>query len=245
VRYLNKDLGKKGQFFIVAAILITVVMFSMIGVSTYTIIREDPRTVSEISEELNRESLQLIDFGIFNEENITDLMDNFTSRDIAGYFLEKTDDANIIFVYGDGDDLKAVQFDTKNTGEIALAGTVTQMNSGVATSLPISTAPGDEYTEVDIKINGNSKKYFFELKENKVFYFVVIQKKGEEIFVNSNQRGPTEGDRPGGGLPFGLGGVSSEGEKFTVCWKGEDKKIWKKNLQHWLDRGATRGPCEN
>jgi hypothetical protein len=232
--------GTKGQFFIIASILITLVMFGMISVSTYTIVKEDPRTVNEISEELNRESLQLIDYGIYNRENITDLINNFTSQDVGEYFLQKTNDANIVFVYGDRDDINAIHYSTESTGEIGLAGSTTPIDGTVAVIADLPDPdPGSEFTEVNITLGGDPKKYFFELKDNKMFYFVVVQKRGEEIFVNTNQRVPADGERPGGGLPFGLGGVQNQGEKVTVCWKGKDKAVWETHLQSWLDRGAV------
>ncbi|MFH1358602.1 MAG: hypothetical protein ABIH37_01815 [archaeon] len=195
-------INNKGQFFIVGAVLIILVLFVMASVSTYTIIKEDPKIVNEMNEDLNRESFEILDYGVYNEENTTRLVQNFIEGDVGDYFLAKTNSANIVFVYGNKSILHAAQYNTINTGNINIVGATTPVENTVIDIQKIDVTEEEGFVKVDITgIDDSTKPYFFELNENEMFYFVVVQKSDEEVFIERNDI-PKERDylekRPGG-----------------------------------------------
>jgi len=186
---------KRGQFFIIAAIFISLVLFSMANVATYLDVKPEPQTIFDVSSELNRETYNIIEYGVYNKKNLTLLGDSFAGDDVARYFLKKTNDANIVFVYGNKSDLQALHFQAANTGTITIGGANFKAHNSFSKKGKLKEKDGFAI----IKILG--KDYFFELKDNEVFYFIIVQKRGDEIFVERDKenKGKDKENRPGGG----------------------------------------------
>ena len=169
--------NKKGQFFIIAAVFIVLTLFGMASVSTYVIVKPEPKAISELRTELNREGFKVIEYGIYNKENLENLSDNFLGKDIAKYFLQKTDNANIIYVYGDKDNLNSITYSEANTGVISIGGADFIRHTEFAKK----GKPKIEENVAKVEVLG--KDYSFKIKDNEMFYFVIVQKKGDEIFI--------------------------------------------------------------
>ncbi len=170
-------MNKRGQFYVVAAILIVLVLSGVTGVSTYIVVKSEPKTIHELGSDLNRESAKIVEYGIYNNENLTKLTNEFAGKDVAKYFLKKTNNANIIFVYGNKTNLQSLQYNTTNTGNVGVAGGLWN-NYNSFSEIQKLDNPGD-FAEVEVL----NKKYSFELKDNEMFYFVIVQKRGDETFV--------------------------------------------------------------
>ena len=98
------------------------VLFGMASISTYAIVKPEPKTIYDLSEDLDRESYKLLEYGIYNKKDLTNLSESFLGEDVAKYFLKKTDNANIGFVYGDKNDLNFLSYEYVNTGGITVGG---------------------------------------------------------------------------------------------------------------------------
>jgi len=198
-------MNKRGQFYIVAALLLIMILGSMVGVSTYAVVNQEPRTIKDISSDLSRESVKIIDYGIYNGQNIDDLVEDFAGRDMAEYFLKKTDDANIAFVYGNRTDINVLSYNSSNTGTVSVGGTswVWQMSDIYSQTHVLVVDSRKNYVEVEMDIGGSVKKYPLEIKDNQMFYFVIAKTRGDEVFVHMSESPGTLGvNRPGGGAPF-------------------------------------------
>ncbi len=180
--------NKKGQFYIVAAILIIMIMSGMGSVATYAIVKSEPRTITDISEDLSRESVEIVDYGMYNDKDVNKLIENFTGGDMAEYFLKKTDNANIAFVYGNESGLNLLSYKPENTGSIRVGGTnFNQLREYAYVGIP--EVRGNKI-RINIKIDGKDNFYEFDKKNNKMFYFVIAKKSGDEISVeNSENKG--------------------------------------------------------
>lgn len=177
--------NKKGQFYIVAAILIALTISGMASVTTYAVIKSEPRTLESLGNDLNEESYRIVDYGIYNQKNISSLINNFTDFDFAPYFLQKTDNANVIFVYGNKTELYSAQYKTESTGEIfgSIGGATTDWNieRAIVSRTLITNNAGNE-----VKVNILDRDFFFKLRDNEMFYFVMIQEKDGEVYVETN-----------------------------------------------------------
>ena len=57
-------MNKKGQFYLIAAIIIVIVLVSLNSISTNFILHSKPQTIEEISSDVNRESYKVIEYGL-------------------------------------------------------------------------------------------------------------------------------------------------------------------------------------
>jgi hypothetical protein len=177
---------KRGQFYILAATLIVLTIAGLAGISTYAIIKSKPKTINSLSADLKNEGPNIVDFGIYGNSNITALIENFTDKEFAGYFLGKTNRANIVFIYGNRTNLYAVEYNSTYTGGISSSiggGFVEWKNVNTyidRTSILVN--PDDKQIDVEI-LNSH---YKFNLTEGEMFYFVIVQEKDGERYVQRN-----------------------------------------------------------
>jgi len=178
--------SKKGQFYLVAAILIVLAISGIASVKTYTSIKSEPRKIQDIGSELKEETTRIVDYGIYSKQNLTRVLNNFTDSEFAPYFLKKTENTNIVFIYGDANELYSVQYTPEYTGTIyATLGGVYSEWPTIGTYVnrtKITDNNGDKIVNVNI-LNRN---FDFEIKENEMFYFLITQEKEGEIYVERN-----------------------------------------------------------
>ena len=175
-------MNKRGQFYIIASILIVMVLFGMASISTYAVVKPEPRTIYDLSKDLDRESYKVLEYGIYNKENLTSLSESFSGEDVAKYFLKKTDNANIVFVYGNKNDLNLLSYDDVITGSVKVGNSEWPIHNQY--SKKINADKDIEGGFVKVKIL--DKNYSFEIRENEMFYFIIVKKRGDEVFVERN-----------------------------------------------------------
>ena len=74
-------MNKKGQFYLVAAIIIVLAVSGIASVKTYAIIKSEPRKIENIGSELKEETMRIVDYGIYSQENLTRILNNFTDSE--------------------------------------------------------------------------------------------------------------------------------------------------------------------
>lgn len=179
--------NKRGQFYIVAAIIIVLAISGLASVVTYAYVKAKPRTMQSMGNELREEGSRIVDYGIYNKENIIEYLNNFTES-YAEYFLKKTNNANVIFVYGNKTNLFAVKYDNVSTGLISAnignGATNWNMFKGVVNRTNVIVNP----TETNVQVKMFNNDYNFNLKESQMFYFVIIQEREGEVYVEENSQ---------------------------------------------------------
>ena len=175
--------NKRGQFYIVAAIIIVLVLTSLTTIKTYANIKSNPQIIENIGSNLKVETPKIIDYGVYNGNDTNSLMGNFSSKDFAAYFLTKTDYANAVFVYGNKDGLHRVNYTKGESGTIELGGTIIQLkNSKVEVGEITLENKGKDSVEVEIL----KKKHKFKLKDNQIFYFIITKEENGENYIERN-----------------------------------------------------------
>jgi|SRR3989344_2228223 len=181
--------NKRGQFYIIAAIIIVTILIGSTSIVSYAKLSKRPKNIESLGQELNEEGSRIVSHGISNDKDIKILLNNFTDSEFAPYFLEKTDGTNIIFVYGNASNLSAVKYDTTSTGTISANIGSGSINWVEASSFAerIQVIPTDPLV-VNITLeSGIEREYEFKLRNNnEMFYFVIIQEKEGEVFVEGN-----------------------------------------------------------
>lgn len=172
--------NKRGQFYIVAAVIIVVILSGLASVATYTIIKSQPKTLYDLSSDLKKESYNLIDYGVYNGKDAGNLLNNFMDEKFGPYYLKKTDSSEIVFIYGNNSDVKGLMYKSRNSGKISLG------SSDWETYGIFSEKKKPEVINGKINVKVLDKNYEFNLKENEVFYFIMIQEKEGETYIEKN-----------------------------------------------------------
>lgn len=175
--------NKRGQFYIVAAIIIVLAIAGIASVKTYISVTPKPRSIESMGSELREEGFRIVDYGIYNKENVTKLLNNFTDN-YAEYFLKKSGNANVIFVYGNASNLFSAKFDNVSTGRISAtigsSGSTWSMHNNFVNRTKIIPVGNN----VTVTIFNND--YSFDIKNNEMFYFVIVQEKEGEVYVEKS-----------------------------------------------------------
>ncbi len=160
---------KKGQFFLVAAVIIIVVILGLAGISNRLITKTENTRIYELSKELDLESESVINYGIYNSEDIANLLQNFSTQ-YGEYIGENSD---VYFIYGDYEGIYAAVYQ-RAEGDISIGGS----------TVTVETREVDirrlEYPEDGvIIIIVADQKYQFKLAEGQNFFFVLREITGE------------------------------------------------------------------
>lgn len=192
-------MNKKGQFYLIAAIIIVIALVSLNSISTNFIFHSKPNTLEEVRGDITRENYKVIEYGIVSQNNagssLTALESVFTGKDINYYFSNKLANynaSNILFVYGNKQEITALQYNQGVQGVISLGGAGwTYINNNRVktkkiTQNQIQTAGSTFDVEFDLDGSGKTTKYPVTINDNELFYFIIVSKRGEDIFVDKN-----------------------------------------------------------
>lgn len=170
-----------------AAIIIVAIMASLVGVSTYVLIHPQPRTIHEVSSDLERESYEIIAYGVRSRADVSSLLTNFSSGHFGTYFLHKIgNNSNIFFIYGNKTNLTVLQYTTNISGEVRLGSSVwTNYKPRVKIKeIKKSELAGQQFVDVDFLGN----VYSFQLRDHQLFYFIVGSQRDGEVFIEKNDK---------------------------------------------------------
>jgi len=98
--------GKRGQYFILAAVIIVIILLGMYAVTSYTEMKPSQARIYDLSGNFLLEAQNVIDYGIYNEEDVNELLENFSYKfhEYAG------NDTEFIVIYGNRTNLTIISF---------------------------------------------------------------------------------------------------------------------------------------
>ena len=176
-------MNKRGQFYLIAAIIIVIIISGFATITNYALTYPTPKAIDSMSSDIKEEGPRIIDYGIYSRENLNKVLNNFTADEFAPYFLKKTENSNVVFIYGNKTGISAVKYNLISKGTIsATIGGATNWNTLGLYAENLSMIPSGN--KINITLAG--KTYDFELNENQVFYFIMIQQTQEETYVRRN-----------------------------------------------------------
>jgi|SRR3989338_2182047 len=175
---------KKAQLFIIAAVIIVGVLFSLFAVTNYVKTKPKPAAFYDLSEELSSESSQVLDYATYTQGDANSLVEDFSQK-YADYCCNSTsDDVELVFVYGNSGQLTMMNYSTTQT--VTSGGELGGTSASVTTTTrepQITNIPSDAPINVTI---GNVT-YNFQLSPGENFFFVIKKDIGEEKHVASQQ----------------------------------------------------------
>jgi len=178
---MKKRMNKKGQFYLLAAIIIITLIVGFATVSNYAKKKSSVK-VYDLKDELNIESGKVLEYGTFSEGQ--DKTKEFAAKyaDYAG------ENKKLYFIYGDSQQIYIQGFGVE-TGSVSLTGPLTGQggaSSGVTThgETTGNLTPKTGQTTIAVSLEGFD--YKFELKPGENFFFVISQEiEGEQHIVTS------------------------------------------------------------
>ena len=161
--------GKRGQFYLVAAVIIAMVVFSLATISNYARIESGETEVFDLRSELGLEGGRVIDFALYSGKDVSKLIENWTEVYIIG--KQEQEIENWLFVYGNPNNIIVLAF------TLGSAGAITVIDSGgTSTSVDVekykknsTVLPASDYVNI---ILGNFT-YRFDTAAGQNFAFLI------------------------------------------------------------------------
>lgn len=178
-------MNKRGQFFLIGAIVIIVII---IGFATVQNILKKGITPSDkvyyLQEELGFEGGKVIDYGVIRGSDVKTIMETFTKE----YSQYAGDQKSLYFVFGDKNKVTVAGWQDVSIGSVGLS-----IGNNNNPQVKISkrqyekkeqTISGSDSIEIIIDNNSPEKQTrTFKLQEGQNFYFVIQQNVGDEIII--------------------------------------------------------------
>jgi len=152
--------NKKGQFYLIAAIIIITVIVGFVAISNYSK-RKSIIKLYDLGEELGIESENVLDYGTYNEYNESE-MEALLNDFIESYAQYIEEGIEIYFIFGNSEKITIIGY--RELEDVP--------------SIAVYTDPGKE-----IIVTINSVEYKFKLKSGENFYFIISQEIGGEEYV--------------------------------------------------------------
>lgn len=170
---------KRGQVFLIAAIIISVILLSLgtVYISTRATKSTDT-TLYDLSKELKGESNQVIDSGTFNGKTIAEINEFLYA--LSGNYSQANPDTNIVIVYGDATNAYIFNHEVVQTGGIGLSAGGNPAE--IPQTLLTHTSTSRSHTgEVHVTLEDLS--YDFSLTQSGDNFFVVLEREigGERV----------------------------------------------------------------
>ncbi len=179
------EINKRGQFYLIAAVVIVGVIIGMASFTNYLVKSKDVR-IYDLNKELKLESESVVNYGIIPNHNLDTTLENFTEQ----YGAYVGADYNVYFVYGNKQGIKALKYELVPSGSINIAGVTLPMTRGEVTEVTEAQLGSGQ---VNVKLSDN-KDYNFNLKEGENFFFIIQEP------VNIQPEGAGVGDTEVSGL---------------------------------------------
>lgn len=163
-------LNKRGQFFLLAALVISGILVGLATMYTTTQAPKEDSEVYDLSSELNYETAQVIDQGVVADTSQGDL--NSRIVELANYYVNQNPGNNIIIVFGNETVITEREY-TWVSGSIVAAG------SGV-TPQALLVNEKEFYPPIDVNTDATSWSITLDLGSNILQEVKIV--KGQNFF---------------------------------------------------------------
>ena len=172
-------MDKRGQFYLLAAIVIVGIIIGFSTVSNYSKQKSSIR-IYDLGEELGIESGQVIEHGVYQQKNIDNLLENFT----ALYTEYAGEGKELYFVFGDEEEVSVATYSDITEVEIS----VDVGDKKIGKTLKKQEYKKEDYAPIgdNVEIDIGETKHNFKLKSGENFYYIITQDVGEEEYVVTN-----------------------------------------------------------
>lgn len=185
MQVLKKRMNKKGQFYIIAAFVIILLVFGFVNLAN-KISGEKPVTIYRLKEEIILEKLHLLDYAMYN--NFDDAKKIQALKNFSLDYINSSKENNFYFIYGNKSKLGLTAYQ-KYSSNITLNIT----GNGENHSLTANQIFTKEFTNVNDKIYIsldtdsqsliNPISYEFSTNNTIDLHFIISAKEGNEVYL--------------------------------------------------------------
>jgi hypothetical protein len=111
-------MDKRGQFYLVAAIIIVLVIFGLVAINNYAGVEEKESVVFDLGNQLGVESGSVVNFALYNKNDTPSLLEEW-----ARLYVNITREAEIenwVFVYGNPTNITILTFTNGSSGSVLI-----------------------------------------------------------------------------------------------------------------------------
>jgi hypothetical protein len=157
---------KRGQFYLISAIILAAIVISLVTISNYSK-KDESSDLQNLKDEIQIEGARVLDYGIYNglsQVATNQLVQNF----IQEYINFQSRDKNLYFIFGKDNNITLKGY--QNEPHTITLDSVTITNNSGAFLKTIDPATNN----VNLIIDENP--YSFTLKSGENFYFLISKK---------------------------------------------------------------------
>jgi hypothetical protein len=193
--------NKRGQFFLLAAVILSVVLVSLSTTVNYANTNKEPDKFYDLSYEIKQEGGEVINYGVYSSQDINGVVQTYTNN-VSQYIADMDPDTEIYFIYGNSSSVIVDNYaKTGVNGGLGCAeriNSTTMLNLGgtsVSSGLkPVSVGDSGLSCIQTVNLSGNSNKlnlkisnqtYNFALTSDQQFLIITKKKVGNETYIDS------------------------------------------------------------
>ncbi len=185
--------GKRGQFFILTAVVISVMIFSFATISNKLTVARDYSDFYEYSDNIYKETNNVINYIVNNDLDFESNMTDFANR-LSADIVARNLNTDLVFIFGNSDNLTILnlgvsEIDVGNSLTDATVGKIFVLVPGVSSLESIGAYGSGENTwststtndEVTFSFNDNI--YNFQLSNYNRAMFMLKEEFNNEIYI--------------------------------------------------------------
>lgn len=170
-------MNKKGQFFLIAAVIIVGVVITLAAINISTTTPKEDATIYDLSKEINYESNQLIDKGVYLNED-----SEYKILSLARNYSNANPDTDMLIIFGNQNEISGVEFKNNPSGFTGVSASGSPIGDLQFTKTETQFTPEKQGNLVTILLEDQSD-ITFELSQGESFYIVLQREVGEERLV--------------------------------------------------------------
>ena len=171
-------MNKRGQFFLIAAMLIVGVIIGLASVvnSSTDVVNND--AFFSRTNEIKQEGNHVLDYGTYYQQDTLSLTTQFVEL-----YANLIAQDRVIFIFGNLEDLHAIRFNSTTIGTVGIStgGVPNFIEIGGIISTVAIVTENDGIVSVEI----NDFSYEFKLKPGENFYFVIQKDQNDQTLVTA------------------------------------------------------------
>lgn len=201
IRRKGVKMQKKGQFYIMAVVMISLIIFNLITVYNRSVVKPEPVKFYDLTRQLENEVTSVINYGVYSGTGAQSYINTFIPS-FLDYAHEKDPNLGLIYIYGNQSYLEVVNYAKDNAGVFSETRRKTIIGGGASETSKVNIDFGGEQISKsvveeksifgniravfphssEIQINISDKTYRFVLKGQQYFFALLKSENGNETY---------------------------------------------------------------
>lgn len=183
--------GKKGQFYLIAAVIIILVILGLVGVKNYISVKKEPKNFMEIGDTLQLEGSYVVENALYSNTGNVETNTQAYLNLFSNYMEQNTnEDFSLIIVYGDinGGKVQGKIYYRQSSGNVCLDNSCAPGSSMInVTDTSCNVNVGVPRTaNCTITIAGQTITHTVPILQDNNFVFVMTTSKGLSQYIQTS-----------------------------------------------------------